>query len=74
MWDKIRRWEDYLDTERVSVWDRELGLDEEQREVAALDQRSTRTISSPWPEGFAGHRYVVNYEESCGSIRSLVCY
>lgn len=33
-WGKIHRWEDYLDTERVSAWDREVGLDESQQQVA----------------------------------------
>ena len=27
-WGTIQRWEDYLDTERVSAWDRAIGLDE----------------------------------------------
>jgi ketosteroid isomerase-like protein len=26
-WGRITRWEDYLDTERVSAWDREVGAD-----------------------------------------------
>lgn len=34
-WGKIHRWEDYLDTERVSAWDRKVGLDDRQPQVAA---------------------------------------
>ncbi len=34
-WGKIRRWEDYLDTERVSAWDREIGVDHRQPQVAS---------------------------------------
>lgn len=34
-WGRIRRWEDYLDTERVSAWDRSLGLDDDQSAATA---------------------------------------
>ncbi|CAN5689308.1 MAG: nuclear transport factor 2 family protein [Acidimicrobiia bacterium] len=33
-WGKIQRWEDYLDTERVTAWDRKVGLDDRPPQVA----------------------------------------